>query len=111
MSRTEEYILVMVTCPTKSADRIARVVLTKRAAARVNIISGMKSHYWWKGKIETSSERLLLIKTRRSLFTSLEKLVRSVHPNDVPEIIAIPLVEGSSRYLNWIKRETQLARR
>ncbi len=104
-----EYILVMVTCPAKSAEKIAQAILVKRVAACVNITASVKSIYWWKGRMEGSTEKLLLIKTRRSLFSSLEKVVRSVHPYQVPEIIAVPLVEGFDPYLAWIGKETLIS--
>jgi periplasmic divalent cation tolerance protein len=100
-----EYILVLVSCPVKSARSIAKKLLAERLAACVNITT-LESHYWWKGKIETSREKLLLIKTRSSLFPSLERMIKSVHPYEVPEIIALPIKFAHAPYLKWIHEET-----
>ena len=97
----------MLMCPVDSAEKIAQTILEKRIAACVNITSELKSVYWWKGRKETTIEKLLIIKTKSSLFVSLEKLVRSVHPYEVPEIIALPIIRGHKPYLNWIDAETR----
>lgn len=97
----------MVMCPVESAEKIAQTILEKRIAACVNTTSELKSDYWWKGKKETTTEKLLIIKMKSSLFVSLEKVVRSIHPYEVPEIIALPIIRGYKPYLNWINAETR----
>ncbi len=105
----EKYILVLVSCPVNTAEKLAREILAKRIAACVSITHNVKSCYWWDDKIETSAESLLLIKTRSSLFRAVESVVKRVHPYKVPEIIAIPINIGHKPYLAWIKKETSVS--
>lgn len=70
----------------------------------MNIVPGVESHYWWKGKKEKGAEVLLLIKTQSSLYPKLEKALKSHHSYDVPEVIAIPFKKGSKAYLSWLKK-------
>jgi periplasmic divalent cation tolerance protein len=99
--------LVLVTCPKDSEERIANEVLKRRLAACVSILDGVHSLYWWEGRRESAEESLLLIKTRRELFGELERTVRGIHPYKTPEIISFRAEEGSSRYLDWISKETR----
>ena len=101
------HVIIAVTCPDdKTAEHISESVLRERLAACVNTISGIKSRYWWKGRIEGSEECMLLIKTRKALFRKVEKAVKENHPYDIPEVIAIPIGSGSKDYLSWIDSET-----
>jgi periplasmic divalent cation tolerance protein len=97
----------MVMCPSKGVEKITRKILENRLAACVNITPQLKSVYWWKGRMETATERLLIIKTKSSLFSSLENLIRSIHPYQVPEIVALPISKGYKPYLDWISAETK----
>ena len=102
-TQTVAFCVVFVTCPTKTAARkLAQRVLQVKAAACVNILPSVSSHYWWQGKIERSSEVLLILKTRRDRYVLLEKTIRAGHPYQVPEILALPILSGSKPYLNWI---------
>ncbi|XP_072844069.2 protein CutA isoform X1 [Pogona vitticeps] len=93
-----------VTCPNETVGKeIARAVVEKRLAACVNIIPRVTSIYEWKGKIEEDSEVLLMIKTRSSRVSALAEFVRSVHPYEVPEVIAVPIQEGNPPYLQWVE--------
>jgi periplasmic divalent cation tolerance protein len=96
--------VVLVTCGTLTeARRIARVVVTKRLAACVNIfLSPAESVYRWKNKIEKAREYLLLIKTTSNLLAGLEREVKRLHSYDIPEFIALPIVRGSRGYLSWL---------
>ena len=103
----KEYIQVFTTVEKRGdADRIASTVVNKRVAACAQILGPIHSTYWWKGKVEEAGEWLLMMKTRQDLFSSLEKEIRAVHPYEVPEIIALPIVAGSASYLEWIQEET-----
>jgi periplasmic divalent cation tolerance protein len=102
----EDHFLVFVTCPTKYAEKISMELLEKRLVACVNIVPRMKSLYWWKDRIETETESLLIMKTRRNLLGRVERAVKRVHPYEVPDIIALPITYGSREYLKWISRET-----
>jgi periplasmic divalent cation tolerance protein len=102
-----EYITVLITASKEDeAARIAKDIVTSRLAACVNILKGMRSIYRWQGKIEDEDEVLMIVKTRRDLFVELSKRVKELHSYSVPEIIALPVIEGAEEYLNWIKEET-----
>lgn len=100
-----QYIMVFVTVPgKKESDKITKEVLSKRLCACVNVISGINSSYWWKDKIENSKEILLVIKTIKPKFKTLEKCIKNIHPYEVPEIISLKIDDGSSNYLKWISQ-------
>lgn len=102
-----EFIVVLVTATSKvEAQKIAKAVLNKKLAACVNIITGLTSFFSWKGKIEKANELLLVIKTRKTLFKKLEKEILANHSYSVPEVIALPILEGSKKYLDWLRLET-----
>lgn len=104
----ESAIVVMTNLPdAESAQRLAEMLVTKRFAACVNIMSPCRSIYRWKGTIESATEVPLLIKTRVSLYANVEQTIRSQHPYDVPEIIALPIDSGSDAYLSWVIQETE----
>ncbi|MCL2143979.1 MAG: divalent-cation tolerance protein CutA [Endomicrobia bacterium] len=108
--KKNKYIIVFVTVPDKkTADKIIKNVLEKRLAACVNIIKNLDSFYWWKGKTEHSQELLLIMKTVKSKFSSLEKYVKAAHPYEVPEIISAEISLGSKEYLDWIEEYTRKA--
>lgn len=108
--RTKDRTLYvqMITTVEKEEDarRISDHLIEERLAACVQIVGPITSNYRWKGRIETVSERLLLIKTRKSLCKKAEKAIRALHPYEVPEIIALPIIAGSRDYLEWIGKET-----
>ena len=101
---TDKFV-VLVTCPTAAeAKRIARAVVNTRLAACVNILPGtIQSIYRWKGKVESSRERLLLIKTSRRRLAKLQAAVKRLHSYEVAEFMAIPIAAGSPAYLSWIE--------
>jgi periplasmic divalent cation tolerance protein len=101
---TDKFV-VLVTCSTSTeAQRIARAVVNARLAACVNILPGaVQSIYRWKGKVESSRERLLLIKTSRRRLAKLQAAVKRLHSYEVAEFIAIPIAAGSRAYLSWIE--------
>lgn len=98
-----EHSVVLMTAPDAAcADRIARALVDEQLAACVNVLPEMKSVYRWEGKMEESREVLLVAKTRSALFPSLEARVRALHPYEVPEIVSLPLTDGSRPYLSWV---------
>ncbi len=104
-----QYIVIFVTCPNpKEANKIASALVNEKLAACVNIISNLNSVFRWQGKIDRSQELLLMIKTKKKLFAKVERLVKKHHSYDTAEIIALPIVGGSKRYLKWIKESTIL---
>ncbi|NOR15838.1 MAG: divalent cation tolerance protein CutA [Candidatus Aminicenantes bacterium] len=103
----KEYIVVFCTVPDEKTGRdIAEKLVKERLAACVNLSGSVTSFYWWQGTIEKDSENLLIIKTRREMFPELEAKITSLHPYQVPEIIALPILQGHPPYLDWIRAET-----
>ncbi len=90
----------------EDAERALRALVEQRLAACVQIVGPMTSIYRWKGKIETASELLCLIKTRRALFPQLEQTLTGLHPYEVPQIVAVPIEKGNAPYLRWLEEET-----
>jgi periplasmic divalent cation tolerance protein len=102
-----EVLLVITNLPDRAtAERIAETLVTERVAACVNIMAECVSIYRWQGKTEHASEVPLLIKTTRAAYPQLESALRSLHPYEVPEIIALPVSAGFPEYLNWVAQET-----
>ncbi|MDI6727627.1 MAG: divalent-cation tolerance protein CutA [Thermodesulfovibrionales bacterium] len=103
-----EAIVVYITAPNEEeAAKIAKTIVEKRVAGCVNIVKGIRSIYSWQGKIEDDAEVLMIVKTQRHLFEPLKKRVKELHSYTVPEIIALPIIEGSEDYLNWLKEVTE----
>ena len=100
-----QYIIVFITAPTKEVgEQIAGALLDWKLAACVNLISPIRSLYIWEGNLNADEEVLLVVKTRADLFADqLVPAVKAIHPYKVPEIIALPIVMGSSDYLEWIE--------
>lgn len=98
--------LIMSTCPEKEADGLAEKLLEEKLVACVNIVTGLVSKYWWKGKIETDRESLLLMKTTPSLTGKVIERVRELHSYDVPEVIVCNIEQGNPDYLEWIGEVT-----
>ncbi len=97
-------IVVLVTCGSEEeALKIASALVEEHLAACTNLISPIRSIYRWEGKIWDEKEWLLTIKTQSHRFEELEKRVKSLHSYSVPEIISIPVVEGSQPYLKWLE--------
>jgi periplasmic divalent cation tolerance protein len=104
-----ESIVALITAPSKEvAERIARALVENRLAACVNLVAPIRSIYTWEGKTCDEEEVLLVVKTTLAAFEGgLMPLVTSLHPYQVPEIIALPIVRGSRGYLEWIERATR----
>jgi periplasmic divalent cation tolerance protein len=99
----EDAIVVFMTAPNgEEATRLADLLIGAHLAACVQILPEMESVYRWEGKIERQSEILLLAKTTTAKFAELEREVRALHSYETPEIIAVPIVAGSSPYLAWL---------
>jgi len=103
-----EYIQVATTVATEEeAGAIAGLLVEKRLAACVQVIGPMTSHYRWQGKIETAGEYLCLAKSRATLYPEIEAAIKSIHPYEVAEIIAMPIIAGSKEYLSWLTAEVK----
>jgi len=98
-----EYIQVLTTLEHKTdAEKIAKMLVEKRIAACVQIIGPLTSFFQWQGKLDSAQEYLCLIKSREDLFSELEAAIKSMHPYEVPEILATPITRGGKDYLNWL---------
>jgi periplasmic divalent cation tolerance protein len=105
-----DKIVVLNTCASaEEAERLARSLVDDRLAACVTLIHPVRSFYRWQGAVADSVEWLLVIKTSRTLFAGLRAAIESAHSYEVPEILALPVIEGSTNYLSWIDSELQSA--
>ncbi|WP_345984451.1 divalent-cation tolerance protein CutA [Sulfurimonas sp. HSL-1656] len=99
-----ESIIVYCTCPDElSAKDIAEAVVKEQLCACVNRLPAVMSHYIFKGEYCEDEEMLLIIKTTAAAFESLKTRIEALHPYDVPEIIAAPIVAGNDSYLAWLQ--------
>lgn len=102
------HILILTTLPdAESARTLARALVADRLAACVTIGAPIESMYHWQGAIETAREVPVTVKTRRDLFGDVAALIRSRHSYELPEILAVPITDGSPPYLAWIDAETR----
>ena len=102
-----DFIQVTTTASTREeAARIASALLERRLAACAQIVGPIESRYWWKGRIEQSTEWLCIFKTLRVKFPSVEAAIRAIHSYEVPEIVACPIDLASEPYLQWLRSET-----
>ncbi|MBF0540669.1 MAG: divalent-cation tolerance protein CutA [Nitrospirae bacterium] len=98
-----EYITVFITAPNdQEASKIGTAIVTEGLVKCVNIISNIRSIYQWKGNIEDQSEVLIIAKTKKEKFAELCRRVKTLHSYEVPEVVAIPIVDGLPDYLNWL---------
>ena len=98
----------MVTCSSKKeATAIVNLLLKNRLIACANIITGLESKFWWKGRIERGGEVLVILKARADKFAKIEKEIKRIHSYEVPEIIALPIIAGSKKYLDWINSSSK----
>ena len=97
------YIIVLVTTPKKvEAEKIAQTLLKEKLIACANIINPVTSFFHWSGKVDRAEECLVVMKSRLDLFAELSERVRGLHSYEVPEILALPIVDGSAAYLDWM---------
>ncbi|MGH7831897.1 MAG: divalent-cation tolerance protein CutA [Candidatus Binatia bacterium] len=102
----EEFIVVYVTVGSADeGERLAHTLVEERLAACVNRVGPVRSVYRWQGKVEQSDEELLIIKTKRELFERLQTRVQELHSYSVPEILALPVLQGSEPYLKWLGQQ------
>jgi periplasmic divalent cation tolerance protein len=98
-----DKIVVLSTCASEQeGEKLARMLLEARVAACVNVVPRVRSFYHWKGALETADECLLVIKSTRGLFAALRAVLEQGHSYEVPEVVALQIVEGSENYINWL---------
>ncbi len=104
----DNVLIVLTNCPdAEVADRLARTLVEQKLAACVNRLPAVDSVYRWQGAIERAVEVPLLIKSTRERLPEIQEAIRALHPYEVPEIVAIPVVAGLPAYLRWVVDETQ----
>jgi periplasmic divalent cation tolerance protein len=104
----DTYLVVLCTTPDAQVGaELGRGLVEQKLAACVNIIPSVRSIYSWQGEVKDDGEAQLLIKTRRARFAAVAQWIRQHHPYTEPEIIALPIAEGSASYLAWIEQQTQ----
>jgi periplasmic divalent cation tolerance protein len=97
------YIIVLVTTANKSeAEKISETLLREKIIACANIINPVTSFFHWQGKVDKCEECLVIMKSRRDLFSELAQQVKRLHSYEVPEVLAFPIVDGSEAYLKWL---------
>jgi periplasmic divalent cation tolerance protein len=100
-------VIVLTNAPDRAvAEKIARMLVDEKLAACVNILGACSSVYRWQGKVETADEVPLLIKTRSEIYAEVETAIKRLHPYELPEIVAVPVAQGSAEYLEWINAAT-----
>ena len=95
--------VLLCTAPPEQADALARKLLEARLAACVNVLPGARSHYWWKGAIQSDDEALLVIKTTAERVPKLIEALPALHPYDTPELLSLPVDDGLPPYLAWLR--------
>jgi len=98
----KEMVIFITAAGEEEAKKLTKVLIEEKLAACVNILSGVESLYWWKGKIESSKEWMLVVKTQKKMVNKIVNRVKEIHSYEVPEVIALPIVGGNKDYLQWI---------
>ena len=99
---TQQIVIISTCADAVEAERVARLLLEERLAACVSVVPRVRSYYHWEGAIQEGEEYLLLIKTSRGLFDQVKARVEAVHSYQIPELLAVPVEEGSEKYLQWM---------
>jgi periplasmic divalent cation tolerance protein len=104
---TGRLVVLSTVGKAEDAERIGRALVERRLAACVNVLPAVTSIYRWKGKLEKDEELVLVIKTRAERFASLKQALVSLHPYEVPEVIALPIADGHQPYLAWLDESVE----
>jgi periplasmic divalent cation tolerance protein len=105
---TDAIVVMTTTASRDEATKIATALVERQLAACVQIVGPIASVYRWQGRVEQSEEWLCVVKTQQTLYTQLELAIRELHSYDVPEIIGLPVVEGSESYLTWLSQSVRM---
>jgi periplasmic divalent cation tolerance protein len=102
------FLIVFCTCKNEQeALNLANAVIERKLAACVNVLPAVQSIYRWEGKVEISSEHLLLIKTTDERFAALRDAITQIHSYEVPEVMAVPVSDGTEKYLAWVRESVE----
>ena len=105
-----DAVIILTNLPDREAAvKLANELVAKKLAACVNVLSECTSVYRWKGTIESAREVPVLIKTRAARYADVEAAIRGLHPYELPEIVAVPIVRGFDDYLQWVADETSIS--
>jgi periplasmic divalent cation tolerance protein len=102
---TDKIVVLSTFASAEEAQRVARALVEKKLAACVSVVPGIRSVYRWEDAIVDEEEVLLVIKSSRALIQELTDEIERLHSYEVPEVIALPVVDGAERYLAWMNRE------
>lgn len=101
-------IVVLITAASyEEAEKIASSLVSRKLAACVNIIDDVESFFWWKGKLDRAEEVLLIIKSKQAVFKKIVTQVKKLHSYEVPEIIALPIIVGDEKYMDWLNESVR----
>lgn len=99
-----DLIVVLSTCSDEQeGERLARLLVEEKLAACVSVVPTVRSFYRWKGAVESAGECLLVIKSSRALFGAVREAIEKAHSYEVPEVLALQVVDGAPNYLNWLQ--------
>jgi periplasmic divalent cation tolerance protein len=105
-------IVVLITTKNVSqAKKISHALIKEHLIACVNIVPGVQSLFWWQGKVDAAAETLMIVKTTKSCFKKIIKIVKKHHSYQTPEMIALPIIGGERAYLKWLEASCQHSRR
>ncbi len=109
MTKNEnEYIIVLNTCPGSiTAKQIAQDLVVNNLAACVNVVPAIQSYFKWGNQVKNETEYLLVIKTTKNQYTQIEKKIIALHPYELPEVVVVPVIDGSRAYLDWVGQNTR----
>jgi len=108
MNEPPENIVILMTAANEDEGaRLAKILVEARLAACVSLVPQARSFFWWEGKIDEQRETLVIAKTRREVLPQLIETAQKHHSYSVPEIIALPIIDGASNYLNWLATEVK----
>lgn len=103
MMTESRFQLVMTACPdAQTASKLAETLVREGLAGCISVLPPMQSIYTWKGRIETATEHLVLIKSQVSRYSAIQERILALHPYELPEIIAVPIADGLPAYLKWL---------
>ena len=104
MKKKSDYVMCIIASPSECSETIAEAIVSRKLAACAQVFPGVASFYWWNGELRKDSETLIYLKTKESAVPGIERLLPSIHPYEVPELIVLPVTGGLDSYLGWIDR-------